>query len=88
MLIFLTFVFHTDMDAHYIPMLYDLCHEIQQEEVALVEIQRRLLPRHVLPIYRLQPAINLLSRLRVLLKRLIHTHHRDIMRLIRAEWQS
>ena len=80
MLIFLTlFSFPTDMDAHYIPTLYDLCHEIQQEEVALLEIQRRLLPCIVLPIYCLQPPINLLSRLRGLLKRLIHTHHRDMM---------
>ena len=88
MLIFLTlFLFPTYMDAHYIPTLYDLCHEIQQEEVALVEIWRRLLPRTALPIYHLQPTINLLSRLRGLLTRLIHIHHRDTMRLIRADWQ-
>ena len=56
------------MDTGYLHMLYEYCQEIQQHELTLQDIQARILPRQSLPLYHLRPTIELLRKIRKILK--------------------
>ena len=70
----------------YLSLLYSYYFEIKEQQNALQDIQRRLLPPKAIPIYYLHPAINLLSELKSFFDKLIHFHKRDSMRTIRHDW--
>ena len=50
-------------------MLYEYCQEIQQQELTLQDMQARIMPRQSLPLYHLCPTIELLRKIRKILKR-------------------
>lgn len=68
------------MDTDYLRMLYEYCQEIQQQELTLQDMQTRILPQQSLPLYRLRPTIELLKKIRKILKKTIHIHERDAHR--------
>ena len=76
------------MDMSYIFMLYEYCREIQEHEAALLEIQTKFIPCLLLSLYRLQPIVQLLFKVKTLLHRSIHPCERDTMRMTRVDWQA
>jgi len=76
------------MDLHYMSKLCKYCDQIDGQEATLLNIQARFLPVPALPIYRLRPALELLSQIKAYFQFLLHTHQRDAMRLIRADWHA
>lgn len=68
------------MDTDYLRMLYEYCQEIQQQEITLQDMQTRILPQQSLPLYCLCPTIELLKKIRQILKITIHIHERDAHR--------
>ena len=59
------------MDMQYLSLLYSYCMQIEQQHNFLQDIQRTLLPPTAIPIYYLQPATNLLSKLKLFFEKLI-----------------
>lgn len=78
----------TGMDTGYLRMLYACCEEIQQQELTLQDMQTRILPQQSLPLYRLRPAIELLKKIRKILKLTIHIYERDAHRQMQHQLQE
>ena len=72
------------MDRRYISQLQQFCKEINEQEVALLNVQEQFLRPPTLPLYRLNPTIQLLQRIRNWMNLLIHIHERDAHRELRA----
>ena len=76
------------MDARDLNMLYECYQEIRQHEQTLHDIQLRFLSPHSLPLYRLRGTIEILQKIRRILRKKIHINERDRQRKMRAEWQE
>ncbi len=82
------FFMATGMDTGYLRLLYACCEEIQQQELTLQDMQTRILPQQSMSLYRLRPAIELLKRIRKLLKLTIHIYETDGHRQMRHQLQE
>lgn len=78
----------TSMDTGYLRMLYEYCQEIQQQELTLQDMQTRIFPQKSLPLYHLCPTIELLKKIRKILKITIHIHERDAHRKMQHQLQE
>lgn len=72
----------------FVSTLYGFLHELHEHEVALHDIEKKIIRPSILPLHRLQPTLHLLSRMQLFLQKLLHAHERDTFRLVRANWQA
>jgi hypothetical protein len=74
------------MVIQYLSMLYDYCWQIKEQKEALLDIGTRFISFPTLPLYHMWPTVKFISKLKSLLKHIIHIHEKDTIRLIREDW--